>query len=492
MRRYLTILLFCGSLSGCASLLASSRGGGAPAGLAAELDAIFDDPALAHAHWGVLVRSLDDRQTLYQRNAERLFVPASNQKILTGAAILETLGPDYRYSTTISGSGPISNGVLDGSLVITGTGDPTFSERFFDDSRDAFRAWADSLRAYGVTRVTGGIVAVDTAFAGPTLGEGWMWDDLLGGSSAPYGALQFNENVLELNLVPSQTVLAPAIVLLTPPTQAVRILNDTRTVPPGSITNIRVGRDDVGSGIVVRGELEAESDGLSRTVAVADPADYFVSVLRETLREQGITVEGQPLHHSELEAFDPTLIRANPIFTHRSPPLGEVLAGMLKPSQNQLAETMLITVGREVRGEATADGGAAVVDSLFAAWGIADARYRMADGSGLSRYDLASPALLVQILERMDQSPYREVWLASLPVAGRDGTLENRMLEPPLRDRVVAKTGTLSGVRSLSGYLTTQSGERIVFSIIANNHTVSSGVVDRIAETALTRIATTR
>jgi D-alanyl-D-alanine carboxypeptidase/D-alanyl-D-alanine-endopeptidase (penicillin-binding protein 4) len=491
MRRYLGILVvMLGTLAGCSSVFAGIGVGGAT--MSRRLDAIFGDTTLDHGHWGVLVRSLDTGETLYARNEERLFVPASNQKILTGAAILETLGPDYRYTTTIAGSGTIANGVLNGSLVVIGTGDPTFSERFYNDPRDAFRAWADSLRTYGITRVTGGIIAVDTAFKGPTLGEGWMWDDLLGSSSAPYGALQFNESVVRVDLFPSRTEFQPALVVVRPATQAVRIFNDTRTVPAGSFTNLRFFREDLGTGIVIHGEIASDSEGVSRTLAVHDPAEYFIGVLREVLREQGISIEGQVFHHTELEPFDPALYNAVPIFTHQSPPLREILPHMLKPSQNQLAETMLITVGREMRGEATADGGEAVVDSLLTAWDIEPRRYRMADGSGLSRYDLVSPALIVGVLERMDRSAYRDVWLASLPVGGRDGTLESRMRDAPLLDRVVAKTGTLSGVRSLSGYLTTLSGERIVFSMIMNNFVVNSAAVDRVVETALAEIATLR
>ena len=491
MRRYLILFLTFGSLAGCSTVFAGIGGVGSAA-LPQRLDAIFGDTTLAHGHWGVLIRSLDRDETIYAHNEQRLFVPASNQKILTGAAILETLGPDYRYTTTIAASGPITNGVLDGSLLVIGTGDPTFSSRFYDEPRDAFRAWADSLRAVGVTRVTGGIIAVDTAFAGPTLGEGWMWDDLLGSASAPYGALQFNENVLRLELFPSRTDLQPALVVVRPATQAVRILNDTRTVPAGSVTNLRYLRDDVGTGIVIHGEIAADSDGASRTFAVQDPAAYFAGVLRETLREQGISIEGQVFHHTELEPYDPTLFNTWALFVHHSPPLSEILAGMMKPSQNQLAETMLVTVGREVLGDATADGGAAVVDSLLTAWDVQPRRYRMADGSGLSRYDLVSPTMLVRVLEHMDLSDHREAWIAALPIAGRDGTLENRMRDAPLFERVVAKTGSLSGVRSLSGYLTTQSGERIVFSMLMNNYAVSTAVVDRAVETALAEIATAR
>ncbi|MEX0912340.1 MAG: D-alanyl-D-alanine carboxypeptidase/D-alanyl-D-alanine-endopeptidase [Gemmatimonadota bacterium] len=490
-RRWLAAPLLLGSLGACAPALGGA-GPGALTPLGSEIDSIFDDPEFAHAHWGVLFRSLETGETIYSRNAERLFLPASNMKLITGAAGLETLGPEYRYRTTISMGGPIADGAVDGPLIVTGTGDPTFSGRFLEDPREIFRAWADSLRAQGVTRIAGGVIGVDTAFSDPTLGQGWMWDDLAGSSSAEFGALQFNHGIVRLEIFPSQTVLQPAVVVLDPPTQFVRIINDTRTMPAGSETNLRVTRDDAGSAIIIRGEIAADDDGFGRTVAIRNPALYLASIVRETLRESGISVEGPAIHYPAVGIDAPMIREAVPLFYHYSPPLREILAGMMKPSQNQIAETLLRTVGREARGDGSASAAREVIDSLFVAWEFEHTRARIADGSGLSRYDHLSPALLVELLERMDRSTLREDWIASLPIAGRDGTLESRMEEPPLVEQVRAKTGTLSGVRALSGYLTTQSGERIAFSTMVNGSLLGSSAADRVVEAALERIAVSR
>lgn len=475
-------------LAGCGPLMAM-RSGPTGTGLPGDLDRIIGSAGPGAGHWGVLVRSIDNGETIYARNADLSFTPASNAKLLTGATILETLGPEYTYTTTIATSGQIRDGTLNGSLVVTGTGDPTISARFLGDPRAAFRAWADSLRAHGVARIAGGIVAVDTAFSGPTLGEGWMWDDLLTADSAPFGALQFNEGAVGVNLYPSGTVLQPALVVLSPPTQAVRVINATRTMPAGSIAAIRVVRDENGEGVVITGEVPEDVNEIRRTVAVSNPTLYFITVLRETLREAGIVVEGAATLESELLPFDATVREALTLFTHRSPPLREILPGMLKPSQNQIAEAMLLTVGRELRGIATAVSGTAAVDSLLRAREIDPSGLRLADGSGLSRYSLVSPSLLVNLLAEMDRGSYRDVWLASLPVAGRDGTLAGRMTEGPLSGQVVAKTGTLRGTRSLSGYLTSRSGERYVFSILVNNHFLPGAQVDAVVEGLLERIA---
>lgn len=473
-------------LGGCATV---GRGEPAAPPLAADLAAIFADTALAHAHWGVLFRSLDSGETIFALNPDRLFVPASNMKLVTGASVLEALGPDYRYRTEVSAAGPVQNGVLRGNLVVRGTGDPTLSERFLQDERDVFRAWADSLRAHGITRIAGGIIGIDSAFTGPPIGAGWAWDDLESTYSSEYSALQYNEGVLDILLVPSRNPGEPAVVMLDPPTQYVPVNNRTRTTDAATRERLSVSRDPVGPGITITGEISPADTLVELGVAVRGSTDFFLHALRESLREAGIAVEGAALDADALPEEDRSAAGARLLFVHQSPPLREILPGMMKPSQNWIAETLLLTLGRERGREGSARAGAAVVDSIMRAWGLDADELRVRDGSGLSRYDLVSPSFLVGLLAHMDRSPHREIWLAALPIAGVDGTLRNRMREPPLAGNVRGKTGTLGGTRSLSGYLTTTSGERIVFSTLINNHARTAGTVDRVVEAALREIA---
>lgn len=484
--RSVALLCLAAASSACAAVGAAGGGGGAPT-LALRVDSILADSAFAHAHWGAQVVSLQSGEVLYRRSAERVFVPASNQKLFTGAAALETLGPAYRFDTAIFASGQVRDGVLRGDLIVRGSGDPSISARFDEDARAVFFAWADSLKARGITRVQGGIVGVDSAFTGPSLGAGWMWDDLNYGFAAEFGALQFNESVATLQIVPSRTVGAPPVVILDPPTQHVRIHNLATTGMEGSPLALSITRDPAGPGVTVEGSIPADTAMIARSLAVRDPTAYFVSTLRETLREAGVMVEGQALPAEQWPEDRAGVVEAL-LFTHRSPPLREILAGMMKPSQNQIAETLLLTVGRELRGEGSAAAGAVVMDSLLRAWNLPADELRMADGSGMSRYNLASPRLLVGLLAHMDRSPSRDAWRASLPVAGVDGTLAGRMNEPPLVENVVAKTGTLSGVRALSGYLTRASGEPVAFSFIVNHHLLSASDADRLVEAALSLI----
>lgn len=461
---------------------------GTLAALGAEVGAVFDDTAFAHAHWGVLVRSLATGETLYRRNEGRLFMPASNMKLVTGAAVLETLGPDFRYRTEVAGSGPVEGGVLRGDLLVYAGGDPSISARFHGDARAVFRAWADSLRARGVTRIAGGVVGVDEYFDGVPYGRGWTWDDLHFAYSAPVAGLQLDDASIRLRAFPAANAGEPALLSLDPPTAHVRIANQATTAAAGSPARLSYRYDDEGI-LVVSGQVPRDTVALEASVAVREPARYFVTVLRETLRAAGIQVDGAARLWGEQEGEDGAAPRYAPLFTHHSAPMREIMTAFMKPSQNQIAEMLLKTLGRELRGQGSAAAGRQAVDSIFAAWGLPPRGLLLADGSGLSRYNYTSPELLLALLERMTRSPHHEVWVASLPIAGVDGTLRTRMRGTPAEANVRAKTGTLSNVRALSGYVTSADGEPFVFSMIVNAHALSAADADRLVDAALARIA---
>ncbi|MDB4951361.1 MAG: D-alanyl-D-alanine carboxypeptidase/D-alanyl-D-alanine-endopeptidase [Gemmatimonadetes bacterium] len=456
--------------------------------IAAALDSVFADTAFAPAHWGVLVRSLDRGDVLYEHEAGKLVVPASNMKIVTGAVALETLGPDYRFHTRVVAGGEVRGGTLGGSLVVMGGGDPTIAAHFHaGDARAVFRAWADSLRAHGITRITGDVMGADTAFDGAPLGRGWAWDDLDASYSAEVSGLEFNEGFATVRVTPGASPGAVPTVSVSPYTPYTSATNRAVTGAPGSPVTVELTRDATGGGIVVAGSIPADTAFVEEEVAVRNNPLYFAGALRETLQDAGIRVDGRA-SVTDLAALRDTAAMI-PVFTHASPPLGEVLAGFLKPSQNQIGEMLLRTLGNERRGLGSAGNGAAVVDSVLRTWGLPSGRLlSQADGSGLSRYDLVAPELLVGILAHMTRSPNWQTWYADLPIAGVDGTLAGRMKGTPLAGNVHGKTGTLSGVRSLSGYLTTAAGEHLVFSMIVNNHTLSARDADRLAEAALLRL----
>ena len=453
----------------------------APAPVEARLAEIFDDTTFAHAHWGVEIRSLTTGETLYSRNAGRMFMPASNVKLFTGAAALATLGPEFRYRTEIFASGDVEpDGTLRGQLLVRADGDPTTSGRFYDDPRDRFAGWADSLRAHGISRIAGNVVAVDDGLDDQTIGAGWGMYPQSATYAAEFSGMMFNESAVQVALYPGE-VGDTGVVRLHPATGYVDVLNRTRTVAAGESGSIRVIPRGPGAGIVVEGDVTADGGPQRQNVGLPDPTAYYVTALRETLVERGIAIDG-----ASLTAVDEAeLGRARLLFAYRSPPMGEVVTAMMKPSQNQLAEVILKTVGREMRGRGSASAGISVVDSLCAAWDLPTERLLMRDGSGLSRYNLVAPTLTTSLLDHLRRQPIPGEWEESLPIAGVDGTLRNRLRETPAEGRVRAKTGTLGTVRALSGYLTTASGEEIVFSTMINGHLRTAADVDRVVDEAL-------
>jgi D-alanyl-D-alanine carboxypeptidase/D-alanyl-D-alanine-endopeptidase (penicillin-binding protein 4) len=461
----------------------------AEASLAASLDSIFNDTLFAGANWGVEIKSLRSGRVLYQRNEGKLFVPASNMKLVTGSVALETLGPDFVYRTPVVAAGTIANGELCGDLVVVGSGDPTIAADFHaGDARAVFRAWADSLRAHGVRRITGRIVGDDDVFDDVPLGRGWAWDDLADYYSAEIGGLEYNLGVVGITAAADTGPGAPPRLAMDPQTAYVRVTNTARTAAAGTEEQIAVTRADTGNTFIVSGQIPADTATVRNDMAVRNNTAYFVTVLRETLIARGIEVRGAAVDQDELPLAGRVLARGDTLFVQSSPPLREILVGFLKPSQNQIGEILLKTMGRTLRGQGTAQAGIAVVDSAARAWRLPPRKLAQADGSGLSRYNLVAPQFLIALLEHMRQSPNYQTFYAALPIAGVDGTLAGRMKNTPLQGNVHAKTGTVSNVRSLSGYMQTAAGEPIVFSIIVNHHTLSSRDADRLAEAALGRV----
>ncbi|HEV7587012.1 MAG TPA: D-alanyl-D-alanine carboxypeptidase/D-alanyl-D-alanine-endopeptidase, partial [Longimicrobium sp.] len=369
------------------------------AAFAAAVDSIFSDSLFAGANWGVEIESLETGRVLYQRNAGKMFVPASNMKLVTGSAALETLGPGWRYRTAVVAGGPVADGVLRGDLVVVGSGDPTIAADFQNgDPLAVFRAWADSLRAHGVTRIAGRIIGDDDVFDDRALGRGWAWDDTDAYYSAEIGGLEYNLGVVGIAVTPGPAPGSEGRVTLLPATRYTPVVNRTRTVAGAPVVEVEGTRQEQGTGIIVTGDVPRDTSAILTEVAVRNNTAYFVTVLRETLLAAGIRVDGAAVDQDDIALTD-FPARQGTLFVHSSPPLAEILPGFLKPSQNQVGELLLKTMGRVLRGQGTAAAGIAVVDSLHRTWGLPGRRLAQADGSGLSRYNLVAPELLIALLE---------------------------------------------------------------------------------------------
>jgi serine-type D-Ala-D-Ala carboxypeptidase/endopeptidase (penicillin-binding protein 4) len=451
------------------------------------VDAILDDPALAHGYWGVLVKSLKTDDTLYERNARKLLVPASNMKIVTLAAAAERLGWDYRYETRLLAAGRIADGRLDGDLLVVGNGDPSIG--LMDGMADTlFADWAARLTAAGIRTIGGRIVGDDNAFDDEGLGFGWSWDDVPDDYAAGVSALQFNENAIRLTIAPGAAAGDSAGIEVVPAESGVSVDSAVTTAAAGAATSIAARRLAGSSRLALRGSIAVGAAPATREVSVDNPTVFFVSALRRALIANGVDVRGPAVDIDDV-ADAPAPAGATQIVSYRSPPLATLAIRLMKISQNLYAETFLKTIGAAA-GTPTFAGGRAQVVSTLEPWGVGGADLIDRDGSGLSRYDYVSPAALVTILSRINgdarlSGPFKE----SLPIAGRDGSLSNRMKGTAADGNARAKTGSMSNVRGLSGYVTAADGEPLVFSMIANNFDTPAATINTAMDAIVVKLA---
>ncbi|MDQ7816043.1 MAG: D-alanyl-D-alanine carboxypeptidase/D-alanyl-D-alanine-endopeptidase [Melioribacteraceae bacterium] len=444
----------------------------------------FSDSLFAHAFWGVKIESLTSGRVIYERNADKMFMPASNQKILTTAAALLTLGPEFKFETNLYYNGVIQDSILNGDLIVAGNGDPTFYTRFFNDPRDLFFFWADTLKKIGIKKITGNIIGDDNAFDDNHLGTGWAYDNLDTWYSAEVGALQFNENYIDLKIIPPADIYGNAEIIPNIPSSYFNIINDLK-INCDTVVSVSVTRPLNENTITVSGNLFAGGRVIENSPSIHNPTLFFTTVLKETLDEKGIEVEGSAIDCDEIVGWFSNQSGFSLIHTHYSPPLKEILKGLMKRSQNMYAETMVRTMGWQRSGIGSFDEGKKVVEEVLAGFGIKPDTYAYVDGSGLTRYDYISPNQVIKILKGMKQSKERDIWLDLFPIAGIDGTLRLRMKGTRAEGNVRAKTGTISNVRGLSGYLTTENGEEIVFSFLVNGHLRSGLDTEKITDSVL-------
>jgi D-alanyl-D-alanine carboxypeptidase/D-alanyl-D-alanine-endopeptidase (penicillin-binding protein 4) len=442
------------------------------------------------AWWGVQVTNLATGAVLYQRHADRSFVPASNVKLLTAAAALDRLGPDYRYKTTLYADGPVRNGVLEGNLIVDGSGDPTLGGHHQrTDPTKTLRRWADSLERAGIRRIEGDVIGVDDPFSDEPMGPSWNWDWVPYSFAAEPNGLVFNGNTIDVEVAGRRPGGSAWVTWRPVRTDFVKVRNQTRTVPPDSSTGGSVERP-LGTNRIQVGTEIHPSDIDTMAVSITDPTRYVAHVLRDVLVEQGVSVRGEPKDADDLSIKpDVNAVEMRPVATYRSPPLRKIVRTMNHESHNlyaeQLLRTMAVVNAPDTTDEDLKHGSAALgvlaVRSSLAETGIDTSRVFLQGGSGLSRKNLASPRAFVRLLEHVwteADTTTRSAFTESLPRGGEEGTLEYRFDEgAPAGGRVRAKTGTLTGVSALSGYVETEGGVPLAFSILCNHHMTDSDQV---------------
>ncbi|HEY6805874.1 MAG TPA: D-alanyl-D-alanine carboxypeptidase/D-alanyl-D-alanine-endopeptidase [Pyrinomonadaceae bacterium] len=461
--------------------------------LQSRINEILDKPELASAMVGIKVASLDTGKILFEENAQKLLRPASNMKMYTVSTALDRLTPDYRFTTSVYAPvRPDNSGVIKGNLTIFGRGDPSLAARF--NNGDYFKAiddLASKIVAAGVKRVDGDLIGDESYFVGPQYGAGWEWEDLTWYYGAEVTPLTVNDNALDLFIKPGPVVGKPALITTGPPDPLLTIVNKVTTAPKGAHRELSISRDLGADVITITGSIALEDKGYTGGIGISHPAMLFVYLLRSALAKQGVTIKGrsrtqnletdvsavkntQPIITASMTATPkPTPVE---IATYQSPPFSLIAAQTLKPSQNLYTELILRTLGKVVAPTVTdnanptsEDLGLEAVKTFLQSAGIRPESLVLSDGSGLSRNDMITAEASVQLLTFMSRHRFADVFRNALPIAGVDGTLRSRFKNTPAENNLRAKTGSLSSAASLSGYLTTAAGEKLVFSIMVNN-----------------------
>jgi D-alanyl-D-alanine carboxypeptidase/D-alanyl-D-alanine-endopeptidase (penicillin-binding protein 4) len=441
------------------------------ADLQAKIASRMMSPEARRARVGVKIVSLNSGKVVFESDAEKYFIPASNMKNFTVAAALEALGPDFKFVTSVySSTAPDSSGTIKDDLRIVGRGDVSFSTLF------------SKIVAAGVKRIEGSLVADESYFKGNPIPATWEWDDLQWYDGAEVSAFPINNNALDLT-VKGGSPGGPCLITLLPVNTLYRITNTCTTTSSGTKRGGLVVKKSLEQNSVVISGTMAAGDAFTGYITFAHPADLFVALLKERLEKKGVVITGG----SRSLPKEATIAQPQvEILRLESPPFRDIIQKTMKPSQNMFTEVILWTMGEAthplpdyvsipgaIRPAPTRPDSSALglqkVKEFLTTTGIPADSVVQYDGSGLSRHDLVTPSSIVQLyLYMAKQSRNSQVWRNSLTIGGIDGTLRNRFKGTAAAGNIRGKTGTLDQVSALSGYLTTVGGEQLVVSVMVN------------------------
>ena len=425
---------------------------------------------------GVLIVDAATGQPLYQLNPDTLFHPASTTKLFTTALALSTLGPGFQFQTTLESSASLdAAGRLAGDLVLVGRGDPSFSNRRFPYDKELLRdgpperplaELADAAISRGLKEVTGGIVGDDSWLPYERYPVGWAIEDMKYAYGAPVSALAFNDNTITVIVTPAAELHLPATLAIEPAVDFYALSSGVLTAPRNGHQQFKLGWEPGSLRLQVRGAipLGAEPDPL--VLANPEPAEFSAALLKRLLESRGVRVLGQS---RALHAPDHEPPLSVSYASRTSPLLSELVRTMNKASENLYAELLLRSASRLHSGDGSLEAALAFEKEFLESAGVPADSFDLYDGSGLSRNGLSSPRAQVALLLYAQRQTWFQSLLVSLPIAGEDGTLFDRMKNTPAAGRIQAKTGSLDHARALAGYATTVSGRRLIFSILLNN-----------------------
>lgn len=448
-----------------------------------KLDEIFNNNQFSHALWGVKIQEIETGEVIYQKNSNKVFMPASNQKIITSAAALSLLKDKFTFSTKVYYDGEISGNILKGNLFVWSNGDPTLYNKFYDSPTEVFANWADSLINLGISEIEGDIIAVDNAFSDNSIGYGWALNYLDSWYAVETSALNFNENYVDLLFsVPDKINEAVSI---TPNIKSDYIKISNKLISSTDESSFSVFRPFCNDTIFTEGLIKIGEKPFEISLSIKNPSLFYVNVLKEIFLSKGIKVSGIPKDCDDIQNFDFSKVEKTELLNHYSPNILAILKGLMKRSQNLYAEIFPRVIAYENEGIGEFEIGKKYITNFLSSVGVNTDEIAYMDGSGLSRYNFVSPDALITLLDYMYKGEFRDIWLELFPISGVDGTLKNRLKNGSAYQKVFAKTGTISNVRALSGYFKANSGKIFVFSFLVNSHLRKNSEADKITDSAL-------
>jgi serine-type D-Ala-D-Ala carboxypeptidase/endopeptidase (penicillin-binding protein 4) len=452
------------------------RAAAAAARFAARAETLLAAWPSSKGDWGLLIVDAETGETLFERNADGYFVPASNMKLFTTALALAKLGPDYKFHTTLETRGALSpDGRLSGDVVLVGRGDPNLSNRRFPfELKEEFDGppervlmeLADALVARGVKEISGDVIGDDSYFPRERYPNGWEIDDMVWEYGAAISSIVVDDNTVALTLTAGEKTGDPVLASVAPLTPDFALENEVTTSEPGLKSDLTLTREPGASLVVVRGTLPAKSAPRKLVLAVEEPALHATSLLAGLLSERGVKLDGKTraVHVADTDQTPRTILAE-----HVSVPLSDSVKLVNKISQNLHTEMLLRTAARQDGLWSSPEEMLKTPQDFYAAAGIAPDDVMQTDGSGLSRHDLVTPRAIVTLLRYAEGQTWFAPYYRSLPVAGIDGSLQDRMKATVAAGRIHAKTGSVEHVRTLSGFAETPGGRRLIFSFLGNN-----------------------
>jgi len=409
--------------------------------------------AETNTHLGIKIVSLHTGKVLYEKNAQKLFVPSSTLKLLTAGAALYYLGPQYQFETAFYADGPVENGILFGNLYLNGSGDPSLTYADLEDL-------VFQLHALNIHEIQGDLMIDASCFDEIDQGPGWMWDEGADPWNSSLSGLMVQHSCIDLWIHPGRHINASPRVITSPKTSYVKVLNEAETVEKENQLTVERLWMERGNRIKISGKIALDASSKKYRVSLADPTHYTATLAAELLKRHRIVLKGE-LSQRSVPA------EAKRLSSHRSERLSVLLHGVLKESDNLYANALFKKCAEKVHGAPGTwqRGALAIRTFLKKEVGIKVDDAVILDGDGASRYNLISPDQMVIFLQWLyDGCPFAPELLAALPMGGMDGTLSNRSMDMSIR----AKSGTMTGLSGLAGFVTTADGEPLAFTIYEN------------------------